>query len=273
MNEGIYIVGDVHGCVRTLARVLRRARLLDSRWCWSGGRSSLYFVGGFTDRGPDGIGVLDLAMRLQDQAQSAGGHIGAILGNHDLFLLAADRFGRTRPSHEFVAQWRRNGGRVADLEKLHTRHRAWLASHPAMRRVGEVLLVHADTVLYGAFGDTLEAVNAAVAAIVASADEEAWDVLCAALTAREAFLGPQGAARARAFLTPVRRHADRTWAYTHPPPPWLCTGTRQGAVRLCRWTLCQRGWRHDAGRARVCLPRGSAGRMTGEQRDARRHGT
>ena len=172
MSESIYIVGDVHGCVRTLARVLRRAGLIDDRRCWGGGRSSLYFVGDFTDRGPDGIGVLDLVMRLQDQAQSAGGHIGAILGNHDVFLLAADRFGRARPSHDFVVQWRRNGGRVADMERLHARHRAWLASHPAMRRVGDVLLVHADSVMYGAFGDTLEAVNAAVAAIVASADEE-----------------------------------------------------------------------------------------------------
>src|ERR671924_2177494 len=165
MSEGIYIVGDVHGCVRTLARVLRRAGLIDGRRRWSGGRSSLYFVGDFTDRGPGGIGVLDLVMRLQDQAQSDGGHISAILGNHDLFLLAADCFGRARPSHEFVAQWRRNGGRVADLERLRAHHRAWLASHPAMRRVGDVLLVHADTTMYGVFGDRLEAVNAAVAAI------------------------------------------------------------------------------------------------------------
>jgi hypothetical protein len=218
MSEGIYIVGDVHGCVRTLARVLRRAELIDDRRCWSGGRSSLYFVGDFTDRGPDGIGVLDLVMCLQDQAQSAGGHIGAILGNHDLFLLAADRFGRAQPSHEFVAQWRRNGGRVADLERLRADHRAWLASHPAMRRVGDVLLVHADTVMYGAFGDTLEAVNAAVAAIVAYGDEEAWDVLCACLTAREAFLGPQGAARARAFL---RQFGGTRIVHGHTPIPLL----------------------------------------------------
>ena len=40
---------------------------------WSGGRASLWLLRDYVDRGPDGVGVIELIMRLQEQAADAGG--------------------------------------------------------------------------------------------------------------------------------------------------------------------------------------------------------
>ena len=53
-------------------------------------------MGDLVDHGPDGIGAVELVMRLQQQAARTGGRVQVLLGNHDMLLLAAHRFG-TRP--------------------------------------------------------------------------------------------------------------------------------------------------------------------------------
>lgn len=92
-----HVVGDLHGHLEVLKRLLRDAGLLsdggrcDNGWCGVGAR--LLFLGDFFNRGPDGLGCLELFMQLQREATAAGGWVEALVGNHDLLLLAAHRFG------------------------------------------------------------------------------------------------------------------------------------------------------------------------------------
>ena len=82
----IYIIGDVHGHLKKLVKLLQDAQLIDAEHSWKASTAMLWFMGDFVDRGPDGIAVLDLVMRLQTEAAAAGGSVASLLGNHEMML-------------------------------------------------------------------------------------------------------------------------------------------------------------------------------------------
>ena len=92
-DGAVYMMGDVHGYLDKLTRLLRECGLVDEGLHWRGGVASLWFMGDFFDRGPDGTGVVDLIMRLQREAADAGGCVEALLGNHDILIMAVQQFG------------------------------------------------------------------------------------------------------------------------------------------------------------------------------------
>lgn len=198
-----FTVGDVHGQRQTLVRVLREARLLDARTRWVGGDATLCLVGDYTDRGPDGVGTIELVMRLQHQAAAAGGRMLALLGNHDMLLLAAHAFAQTPssgPGGTFLSEWRFNGGQTRDLERLLPEHVAWLRGLPAMARLGPWLVVHADSPFYARLGRNVRAVNAAFAALLSQPHPTGWDEMFATWTGRRGFWGWQGKENLDRFL-------------------------------------------------------------------------
>ncbi|RDI95361.1 serine/threonine protein phosphatase [Meiothermus sp. QL-1] len=191
-----YVVGDVHGCLEALLRLLHQAGLVGPGGQWIGGAAELWFLGDYTDRGPDGVGVLELLMRLEEEAQQVGGAVHALLGNHDLILLAAYRFSQEKvPSLleageqvNFLELWRHVGGQPHDLERLEERHVRWLEARPALARVGETLLMHADSTFYLELGERLEEVNQNLQALLRSTQVEAWDALIGLFSTRFAFV-------------------------------------------------------------------------------------
>lgn len=134
-NERIYVIGDVHGQFEKLARLLRDTKLVGNTLSWTGGSAILWFMGDFFDRGPDGIEVVDMVMRLQSEATAAGGRVESLLGNHEVVLLAARRFGTratTGPGGNFVADWEYNGGCDTDLARI-TLQASWTGSSTYQR--------------------------------------------------------------------------------------------------------------------------------------------
>ena len=189
----MYVLGDPHGHYDAVAGLLRGAGLVNHRLRWTGGDAVLWVAGDFFDRGPFGIDCLDLIIRLQREAESVGGLVDSVIGNHDILLLAAQRFGGL-----FTGLWRRNGGRLPDLDRLTEQHRQWLITRPAMVRVGDAIILHGDTTLYEDYGDTLEAVNRAFADLLAGDDMGAWYDLLDAFSEHQAFYdNPEAAARFR----------------------------------------------------------------------------
>ncbi len=188
-SRPIYIIGDVHGQLKKLTLLLQHAKLLGNDSSWSGGTASLWFLGDYVDRGPDGVGVINLIMRLQREAEAAGGYVCALLGNHELFLLAAYRFGRrsTGLGSNFILRWKQNGGNIKDLKKLTRQHLDWLSALPPMALVENTILVHADAPLYIQHGHTIADVNADFKKILSKSDTLAWEELLEAFTRRGAF--------------------------------------------------------------------------------------
>lgn len=81
---------DIHGAHEQLVSLLQAADIVDDQLRWTGGETHVVSVGDLIDRGPDSRGVLDLVMRLQEEASAAGGHFHVVLGNHELMNMMAD---------------------------------------------------------------------------------------------------------------------------------------------------------------------------------------
>jgi hypothetical protein len=186
----LFVMGDIHGFPDKLVRHLRYAGLANSNAEWTGGAAQLWFMGDFTDRGPDGISVIEFVMRLQADAARKGGTVGALLGNHDVGILTA-KFFPDAPSGgaggTFYRDWVAYGGTVSDLAKLQAHHIEWLKNLPALAVVDDYLLVHADAMFYLLYGETLADVNAATRAVLHSEDTAGWDTLMGYAGQRYAF--------------------------------------------------------------------------------------
>ena len=85
----VVAVGDIHGSLDSLVRILRSAGLIDGDDQWVGGDAVLVQTGDLVDRGAQVRDVLDLMMRLETQAAAAGGQVVALLGNHEVNNLVA----------------------------------------------------------------------------------------------------------------------------------------------------------------------------------------
>ena len=79
----VLAIGDIHGDFEALTVILRDIGLTDEENHWIGGETTLIQTGDFTDRGPDVRKVLDLLMRLQDEAAAQGGRLEVLLANHE----------------------------------------------------------------------------------------------------------------------------------------------------------------------------------------------
>ena len=82
-GERVVAVGDVHGSYDGLVAILQRAEVIDAGAHWIGGEATLVQTGDLFDRGLQVREVLDLLMRLQREADSAGGRVIVLLGNHE----------------------------------------------------------------------------------------------------------------------------------------------------------------------------------------------
>ncbi|MEU4620178.1 metallophosphoesterase [Actinoplanes sp. NPDC023801] len=186
----LFAASDMHGHRAEFRAALRDAGLIDTSGDWSGADARLWVLGDYFDRGPDGIGVVDDIRRLTAQAAAAGGEVGALLGNHEAHLVAAHRFG-VAPIPGWAARtdgyygaWLTLGGREHDMRRLTGEHLAWLEALPAMALVDGHLLLHCDSTRYLEFGDSVEAVNKAVAGHLAGHDPDEWLTFCSRVSGR-----------------------------------------------------------------------------------------
>jgi hypothetical protein len=79
----VVAIGDVHGAYDPLVAILQRTQLIDAETHWIGGEATLVQTGDLFDRGVEVRKVMDLLMRLQQEAAAAGGRVIVLLGNHE----------------------------------------------------------------------------------------------------------------------------------------------------------------------------------------------
>jgi hypothetical protein len=88
--ERVVAISDVHGAYDAMVSTLQNAGVLDAELAWAGGTTRLVIVGDILDRGPRSRDAMDLLMRLEDEAQAAGGYVHVLIGNHESMNMIGD---------------------------------------------------------------------------------------------------------------------------------------------------------------------------------------
>lgn len=113
----IIVVGDLHGCLDSLLRVLRLAGLTDERNRWSADRrDQLVICGDMVDEGASSRHVLELMRALQHEA---GEQVIALMGNHELILLRALAASPRTLTWETVWSWADTDSQLQEFLVLH----------------------------------------------------------------------------------------------------------------------------------------------------------
>ncbi len=88
--DRVVAFADVHGAYSELTALLQSVGVVDGNLKWAGGKTHLVSLGDLLDRGADSRKVMDLLMRLQDEAAAAGGQLHLVLGNHEAMNVLGD---------------------------------------------------------------------------------------------------------------------------------------------------------------------------------------
>lgn len=218
--SSLWVVGDVHGAHDKLRVLLMEAGLIDRMGQWTGGSDRLVFLGDYVDRGADGLGVIRLIRELEYLAPKHGGRVAALLGNHEVMFLAAQRFRRLDPEDElgFYRFWHGNGGKLYDQERLTADDIDWMVRRPAMGRAGPWLLTHADSTFYLKLGRSIEAVNKRVRELLCSDLPNDWDWFAHIFLTRLNYAARNGPAIAANML---EVYGGERIVHGHSPTPLL----------------------------------------------------
>jgi hypothetical protein len=101
----IVAVGDIHGDYDTLVSVLKSARIINTKLNWAGGTTRLVQLGDIPDRGSSTRRIMDLLMKLEQQAERAEGKVHVLIGNHDAMNVYGDlRYVTPQEYQEFVTE-------------------------------------------------------------------------------------------------------------------------------------------------------------------------
>ncbi|KAF8751828.1 Calcineurin-like phosphoesterase [Rhizoctonia solani] len=86
----IVAVGDLHGDLANMKKVLSMAGVINQAGNWSGNVDFLVQTGDMIDRGDDTLKMYTLVDKLREQALHAGGQVLSHLGNHEVMNAIGD---------------------------------------------------------------------------------------------------------------------------------------------------------------------------------------
>ena len=169
--DRVVAFADVHGAYAEVTALLQSVQVVDSDLHWSGGKTHLVSLGDLLDRGDESRKVMDLLMRLQQEATAAGGQVHVVLGNHETmnvlgdlryvnkgefasYVADEDAAVRAEQKTQFLA--RQPGSTDADFERLFPpgffgqrrmlapdgKYGAWLLTLPAMIVINDTVYMH-----------------------------------------------------------------------------------------------------------------------------------
>ena len=137
-----WVIGDVHGCYRSLRALLARPELAAAERLW--------FVGDLVNRGPRSLETLRFVADLGERAT-------VVLGNHDLHFLARAAGATPARRHDRLEALLA----ASDLDQLV----GWTRHQPLLFIEGERLLVHAGVLAAWSLADSVRRARRAESAL------------------------------------------------------------------------------------------------------------
>lgn len=155
IHSRVLAISDTHGMLPNALQALRDGNLIDAGERWTGGTALLIVNGDSIDKGPDSLGLLDLWIRLAEEAERAGGRVLHLLGNHEAEFLANPTASNGK-AQEFLAELRAKGLTPAQIIDPSTPRGRYLRSMPVAARVGRWLFCHAGRLPEGSWAELTE---------------------------------------------------------------------------------------------------------------------
>jgi hypothetical protein len=144
-TDRLLAIGDVHGDLDALLRILRGLDVVDENGDWAAGHDHVVLTGDLNDRGPDSVDVITLVMRLEEQAAEARGRVDCLLGNHEMMAVQQERrYVRPVEAIAFESFWFGNWQGLDAVYRHESPWARWLRRRPTILRVGETLFCHAS---------------------------------------------------------------------------------------------------------------------------------
>jgi len=82
-DSRVVAVADIHGAFDNFKKILKGTKLINDKLDWIGGDTHLVQLGDILDRGDEAKDAFDLLMKLEKQAEEAGGMVHVLIGNHE----------------------------------------------------------------------------------------------------------------------------------------------------------------------------------------------
>ena len=89
-SSRVVAFGAGHGAFDDWTQMLQDVGVVDAKLNWAGGNTHLVSLGDLIDRGPGSRKVVELLMKLDAQAEQAGGAVHLVLGNHEVMVMTGD---------------------------------------------------------------------------------------------------------------------------------------------------------------------------------------
>jgi hypothetical protein len=149
----VVAIGDIHGDLNALLKILKKKGLIDAEGHWIGGDTHLVMMGDLINGGEYSRSILDYLMRLELEANFSGGKVHVILGNHEIKLLFGDIYSMSqRLLKALLPPYFKN--KDFNREQLITRvkkdfmspygkYNQWLQSKNAIVVINNIVFVHA----------------------------------------------------------------------------------------------------------------------------------
>jgi hypothetical protein len=138
--EKFFALSDIHGQYDIFVQILQNNNIIDSakNWIWDNGH--LIILGDVLDRGSQVTECLWLIYRLLEQAESSGGAVHFLLGNHELMILQ-NRLHYV--NEKYIEQAAKMNRSFAEFWQIDSEFGKWLRSLNTVIRVDDALFVHA----------------------------------------------------------------------------------------------------------------------------------
>ena len=154
-EQRVVVIGDIHADIDAARRAFQLAGATDEQGEWIGGDLVVVQLGDFIGRSYEDREVLDFILEIRNKAETGGGHVHVLIGNHEVFGARLEM--RWVPDEAYAAFFDLPGldldnPRLAHLPKYKRARSATLipggyysrqlADFPAVLRLGETIYVH-----------------------------------------------------------------------------------------------------------------------------------
>ncbi len=141
--EKLFAISDVEGNFNTVTNMLKLHKVIDDQLNWSFGKGHLVIIGDVFDRGNHVTELLWLIYRLEGEAQSSGGDVHMLIGNHEMLVLQNDlRYAESKYYKFGELLQEKNNMIYADMFQANTELGKWLRSKNIIEKIGDTLFTH-----------------------------------------------------------------------------------------------------------------------------------